>query len=116
MWVSSTDLVICPKYFLGPPNKVILFFYYSYIHVDIWKFDWSYTPSLLVIIIPHPNIIHRKHCSSVHISLKILYIATLPTHNTSTTQNIRTIHTGVGLFLLSKFPPPMKVSYWRPMS
>jgi hypothetical protein len=59
--------------FYGPPNKVWIFTYQSYITADNWKFGWSYKPNNI-----HINHVHKKkQCSSRYYSLKTLFITTL---------------------------------------
>ena len=61
------------KYIMWLPlNKVEILVHYSYIQADTWRFGWSYTPSLLTIIIVYLGTIQRKHYS-----LKILFKAML---------------------------------------
>ena len=60
LWQMASTL---PKqnmsiYFVGLVNKVVIFFYYSYIQVNTWKVAWNYTLGLLGGIIVHPNTIH----------------------------------------------------------
>ena len=112
MWVDSTDPRICQLYHVGPLNSVVISTTCSYMHANIGKFGWSYTPGLLTIIIVHPNIVHRKHCSSNLYLLKILFTTTMFIANTDTIHNI---HIGVSFFSSSKFLP-MKVRQWSPIS
>ena len=55
MWVGYMTLEYVSSYYVGPSNKVSLFVYYSYYQLDTWKFGWSYTPNIGIII--HPSII-----------------------------------------------------------
>lgn len=51
------------NYFMLPPNKTRMSFYYSYLQVDTWRNGWSYTPGTT----------HMKQCSSQYHSLIYFY-------------------------------------------
>lgn len=77
---------ICQLCFVSPLNKVRIFFYYSYNHVDIWKFKWSYTS----------NTFRKNHCSSQYYSYETLFVLVSfiknIIHNNTITENTDTIH------------------------
>lgn len=86
---------LCRIYYLGPWNKVKISVYYSFIHTDIWKFGWNYTPGT----------IHSTDYSSqypllipVFIHWKILLVTRLSLE----TPTLFMIRTGISFFSFSK--------------
>jgi hypothetical protein len=66
---------------------------------------------LFTRIIVHPDIMHRKHCSSQYYSLKLLFILhnITITETTSTNPNIHKIHTGTFHHSYQRHSLPMKL-------
>jgi hypothetical protein len=96
-------------YFVGPPNQVRIFVYYSYMWVGskliLGNLGGVVLLALFTCIIVQLGAIYRKHCSSRHYSLKALsleiltlflvFLLFIPT--------LFIICTGVRFFSISKF-------------
>ena len=117
------DLGIYKLCYVPPPqDKLGLFVYYSYIHVELGNLGGVILPVLCARSVIHLMTTRKKHYSSQCYSFNILLIATMSLKipklfTTFLLFNLTLFfnHIGVNFFLFSKFLT-MKIKPWRHMS
>ena len=93
MWVGFMTLEYV-DYISWALNKVRIYIYYLYIHVELGNLGGVILLALCAIIIVHPGNVCRKRCSSQYYSLNILFMASL-------TLKIPTLFTIFLIFILA---------------